>query len=550
MREAEFLTQLHRLIYAEVVGLTSDQKIDLIHVLCNEAQQTATEKPPTCQVVPFVTGRRPIDEVAHPGLGSSDSTSLILAEATQGENKTYILYQVTGLGQDAAEEHNAFALDLTLSFAGTDGSQQTLPIPGWDKRRVEPMVFEIVNDGKPALRPISPLEVVGKNLVIALSPNQDFLPGQHWRWEDLDARVREVATDGLDPFTFGHLFSQMLQVSLRLTNRGVPVATTQSWIDICDTRRFGSLYQRMVDQLIKPDTERQARAAGRAGLDYAYHPWFPVLLIGADKAALYTNALVEDIVHKKRHLTDPRWLMRVGLYLEFLTCLGVFEAVRDDVGDLLTPAERVMYQTSPFFAEIRKRLNPLGWRKVWGLRQIVFSKLGSHQNGPAPVLNLLQKRRATLAFLKVHHQDLKHAIELAGTNKHNAQETWHRVFRDAERAVLRKTSSGFPELAFLDENVKKFILWHQQGKIGSVRISRFPKQFTRLFGDQDGLFASACDQYRASMNEVAEWAKDRDLMDYTGIECIPEQVSLCRLIWEARRRDWSVCNGGMVVLCS
>ena len=87
MREAEFLTQLHRLIYAEVVGLTSDQKIDLIHVLCNEAQQTATEKPPTCQVVPFVTGRRPIDEVAHPGLGSSDSTSLILAEATQGENK-------------------------------------------------------------------------------------------------------------------------------------------------------------------------------------------------------------------------------------------------------------------------------------------------------------------------------------------------------------------------------------------------------------------------------------------------------------------------------
>ena len=130
MREAEFLSQLYHLIDAEVVGLSSDQKIDLIHVLCDEVQKTATEKPPTCRVVPFVTGRRPIDEVAHPGLGSSDSTSLILAEATQGENKTYILYQVTGLGQEAAEAHNAFALDLTLSFAGTDGSQQTLPIPG------------------------------------------------------------------------------------------------------------------------------------------------------------------------------------------------------------------------------------------------------------------------------------------------------------------------------------------------------------------------------------------------------------------------------------
>jgi hypothetical protein len=39
--------------------------------------------------------------------------------------------------------------------------------------------------------------------------------------------------------------------------------------------------------------------------------------LSSDKATLYTNALVEDIVHKKRHLTDPRWLMRVGLYLEF-----------------------------------------------------------------------------------------------------------------------------------------------------------------------------------------------------------------------------------------
>ena len=88
MREAEFLNQLYRLIVAEVVGLTSDQKIDLIRALCNEAQQTATEKPSTCQVVPFIAGRRPIDEAAHPGLGSSDSTSLILEEAAQGENKS------------------------------------------------------------------------------------------------------------------------------------------------------------------------------------------------------------------------------------------------------------------------------------------------------------------------------------------------------------------------------------------------------------------------------------------------------------------------------
>ena len=85
---------------------------------------------------------------------------------------------------------------------------------------------------------------------------------------------------------------------------------------------MGSLYERIVAQLVIPDTERQV-----AGLSHAYHPWFPVLLIGAHKAELYTRALVGDIVHKRRNLADPGWLVRVGLYLEFLTALGIIEGV-------------------------------------------------------------------------------------------------------------------------------------------------------------------------------------------------------------------------------
>ena len=61
-----------------------------------------------------------------------------------------------------------------------------------------------------------------------------------------------------------------------------------------------------------------------------------MLLIGAHKAELYTRALIGDIVDKRRNLADPGWLVRVGLYLELLTGLGVVEAVKDDVGDLLT----------------------------------------------------------------------------------------------------------------------------------------------------------------------------------------------------------------------
>jgi FAD/FMN-containing dehydrogenase len=47
-----------------------------------------------------------------------------------------------------------------------------------------------------------------------------------------------------------------------------------------------------------------------------------------------------------------------------------------------------------------------------------------------------------------------------------------------------------------------------------------------LVGDQDGLFASACNQYRASMNHVADWAREQELMDHAGEECVPRQVSL------------------------
>src|SRR5262249_34542811 len=58
------------------------------------------------------------------------------------------------------------------------------------------------------------------------------------------------------------------------------------------------------------------------------------------KAALYTRALVADIVDKRRNFVDPAWLLRVGIYLELLTCLGIVEAVRDEGGDLLTAQER------------------------------------------------------------------------------------------------------------------------------------------------------------------------------------------------------------------
>ena len=123
-------------------------------------------------------------------------------------------------------------------------------------------------------------------------------------------------------YSFATLFSQRLGLEVRLTRDGETVASDEGRLEVYDVAQMGSLYERIVERLVKPDTERQA-----PGLSHAYHPWFPVLLIGAHKAELYTRALVGDIVHKRRNLADPGWLVRVGLYLEFLTALGIVEAV-------------------------------------------------------------------------------------------------------------------------------------------------------------------------------------------------------------------------------
>ena len=53
-----------------------------------------------------------------------------------------------------------------------------------------------------------------------------------------------------------------------------------------------------------------------------------------------------------------------------------------------------------------------------------------------------------------------------------------------------------------------------------------PAALAGAFGDQDGLFPSACGQYRGSMNHVAAWAEAAGLMEYTGAECVPREVSL------------------------
>ncbi len=406
----------------------------------------------TCRIVPFIPGRRPTDADTRRGLGSSDRVALVTGE--DRDNRAVVLFEVSTLPEEAVVE-------ATISIDGQ-------PLPGWDRR------------------PLGLTAAARQRL--ELSPERDLAQA------DLG-------------FTAG--FMRTARVELRVLHDGAIVGGDEASIDVCDVRNLGTLYKRLVDRLVKPDTKRQARQARVADPGVAFHPWYPVLTIGGDKAALYTTALVADIVGKEYHLTDPAWLLRVGVYLELLTCIGIFEAVRPDVGDLLRADEREAFETGDAFVEIRRRIDPGRWREVWARRGISFPAFGSPRLGPVSALNLIRKKDATLRFLHVHHDDLKHAIELAGPNHVNSQETWQRVFRDAERAVMRQAGRAFPELRFVPTPARELILWQRVG-----------------FAGQQGLYPTACNQYRASMNAVADWAKGRGLMDHAGPECVPRHASL------------------------
>lgn len=412
--------------------------------------------------MPFVPGRRPTDERMHPGLGSSDSVALVTG--ADGDNRAVLLFDVSDLPEGAVVE-------VTATIDGR-------PLPGWERRPIE-------------------LDGLGRQW-LELRPEEDLA--------------------GID-LGFAAGFMRRARLELSVTHHGSTLGTDEAWLDVCDVRNLGSLYARIIDRLVVPDAARQAREAGVADPGVGFHPWYPVLKVGTDKAALYTAAVVADIVGKEHHLTDSSWLLRVGFYLELLTCFGIVEAVRDDVGDLLEPDERDAFEHADVYAEVRRRIDPAAWREVWDMRRIAFARSGTPRTGPVSVRNLLRKRKTTLTFLHVHHEDLKHAIELAGPNGFNAQETWQRVFRDCERATMRQVADAFPELGFLPAPAREAVLWQRVGIAG-----------------QQGVYPTMCSQYRASMNAVADWAKARGLMDHAGAECVPLEASLLEAY--VRRPSW------------
>ena len=458
------------------------------------------------EVLPFVRGRRPTDDARHPGLGSSDHAALVLGDEDV-TNHAHVLYTLP-------ERRDGMTVDVTLSLTGHDGTANPIELPGWHQRPVELQCFDAGGEG--SLRAAQPADT---RLVLTLDPETDLNPGRGERrplW--VRPPVPAATPRRTAPAHGGHAIS-----------------TAETTLDVADVRCFGSLYGRVLERVVSPDVARQAAAAGVASPGNAYHPWFPVLLIGMDKASLYTRALVADIVHKQRR---PG---RTGVAVARRRLPRAADVPRDrrrgacrrrrpaDAGGTFSLRER------PLRAAPQPRRRRRAGVACGSFARSRFRNRASREPGRLAAEPVAQEA-ATLEFLHVHHDDLKRAIELAGPNRLNAQETWHRVFRDAERAVLRQTSAAFPELGYLPRPAREFVLWHRRARIDSRPTVRVPKVVAKLMLDQDGLYAAACNQYRASMNAVAEWATARSLMNPAGNECIPQQVSLLEAYMEHPER--------------
>src|ERR671915_1293656 len=90
--EAVFLSRLQDLLAAEVAGLNAERKADILRRAGDVLERDGC--PLECRMVPFVPGRRPSDEAAYPGLGSSEAVAAILPDGR--DDPAWLLYGLSG----------------------------------------------------------------------------------------------------------------------------------------------------------------------------------------------------------------------------------------------------------------------------------------------------------------------------------------------------------------------------------------------------------------------------------------------------------------------
>src|SRR6476620_6308663 len=152
LRESDFIQQLRTLAGTPVHGLDERKKADIMQRLSAQLMSSGGAASPAVEWVPFVTGRRPVDDASFPGLGSSDNAALIVDSCPVADNQTYLLYRLTHVPD--GDQLERYEVRLSLSFAGPWGDLNADPLPQWNGRVVTPQAFQIAADGTPRLSPV------------------------------------------------------------------------------------------------------------------------------------------------------------------------------------------------------------------------------------------------------------------------------------------------------------------------------------------------------------------------------------------------------------
>ena len=90
--DVTFVGRLQDLLAADVPGLDAAAKAQVLRRAAEALERKG--QPVQCRIVPFVPGRRPAAEAAHPGLGSSEKVALILPDEEQ--DLAFLLYDLDG----------------------------------------------------------------------------------------------------------------------------------------------------------------------------------------------------------------------------------------------------------------------------------------------------------------------------------------------------------------------------------------------------------------------------------------------------------------------
>lgn len=509
MQKQAFLQSLIKCIVEEVEGLATEEKLSWFEKLVEIAASLAN-RPTSLQIIPFIPGRHPFEEINCPGIGSSSPLSGIVPFSEGQEHAIYVLYKVHGLNLYQPHELSKFSISVSLSFAGPQGTGPFVPLSAWQKKIIKPQIFIKSDKDKGLTKDASWQKIDQATLVLCLPLKEICFPTAT---PNADADT-SAQTSIEELFAFKYLFTQILQVELQLNFRHTPIALAQLPITMCDFRRLGSLYRRLSDSLIVKDTQKQLaeNASIPSTRNHTYHPFYPIVQIFLTTSQLMTEALTQEILHQKRHFIDPLWLLHLEIYLEFITCLGIIEAAKQDIGDLLTSAEREAFAQADF-ALITERLNTAAWQDVWQLHEmtnqpITTCKIGDFEKKYA------MSQKAILA----HYKDLQKVWELIEPNFCSAQEIWQHRLRTVERAIFQKKDSLFPELAFLNTQNSYTLLWQEKNAINLSSSCQFL--------EKEGWIEMVINQTLASMNEVATWAKKKQFMDYIGSEAIPLESTL------------------------